>query len=248
MNYKFSNVSPRGPKGRARGGNLGEATLETRGEILGWTDTGGKWMWAHGLTQTLGLCPQGKLPDHQTLVKLSSLTHTTVGANGLLTQVQPKSRSVGLPSEANSHLPESELRGARRPFPRGKIEKLINLKKVRQKMGSDSDDQRDFEFFCLDNQWQSSGCILRRQCLTIMSLWLLEYMLLCRLIGFTCVNSSSEQFPFLCDLYKEQDPHTKIFFKIFVILAVEELGSRVNVTVTLCGWLRALHRSIYGPL
>ena len=74
------------------------------------------------------------------LVKLSSLTHTKVGANGLLTQVQPKSRSVGLPSEANSHLPESELRGARRPFPRGKIEKLINLKKVRQKVGSDSDD------------------------------------------------------------------------------------------------------------
>ena len=202
-------MSPRGPKGRARGGNLGEATLETRGEILGWTDTGGKWMWAHGLTQTLGLCPQGKLPDHQTLVKLSSLTHTTVGANGLLTQVQPKSRSVGLPSEANSHLPESELRGAR-PLPRGKIEKLINREKVRQKMGSDSDDRRDFKFFCLDNQCQSTGCMLRRQCLTIMSLWLLEYMFLCRLIDFTCVNSSSEQFAFLYDLYISQRNRTPI--------------------------------------
>ena len=67
-----------------------------------------------------------------------------MGANGVLTQVQPKSRSVGLPSEANSHLPESELRGARRPFPRGKIEKLINLEKVREKMAPDSDDRRDF--------------------------------------------------------------------------------------------------------
>ena len=34
-----------------------------------------------------------------------------------------------MPSEANSHLPESELRGAR-PLPRGKIEKLINLNKA----------------------------------------------------------------------------------------------------------------------
>ena len=55
----------------------------------------------------------------------------------------PKSRSVGLPSEANSHLPESELRGAR-PLPRGKIEKLINLEKVREKMAPDSDDRRNF--------------------------------------------------------------------------------------------------------
>ena len=68
-----------------------------------------------------------------------------MGANGVLTQVQPKSRSVGLPSEANSHLPESELRGAR-PLPKGKIEKQINLEKVRMEMGSDSDDRRNLEF------------------------------------------------------------------------------------------------------
>ena len=29
-------------------------------------------------------------------------------------------------------------------MPRGKIEKLINLEKVREKMASDSDDRRDF--------------------------------------------------------------------------------------------------------
>ena len=50
-----------------------------------------------------------------------------------------------MPSEANSHLPESELRGAR-PLPKGKIEKQINLEKVRMEMGSDSDDRRNLEF------------------------------------------------------------------------------------------------------
>ena len=138
VNLKFSNRGPRNPKGRARGGNLGEATLETRGEILGWTDTGGKWMWAHRLTQTLGLCPQGNTSDHLSILapcqKSLSLTHTRILLGvlmGILPQVQPKSRSVGLPSEANSHLPESELRGARRPLPRGKREKPINPDKVR---------------------------------------------------------------------------------------------------------------------
>ena len=166
-----------------------------------------------GCGHTASPRPSDSAPKANSLTikpKLSSLTHTSVGANGVLTQVQPKSRSVGLPSEANSHLPESELRGARRPFPRGKIEKLINREKVRQKMGSDSDDRRDFKFFCLDNQCQSTGCMLRRQCLTIMSLWLLEYMLLCRFIDFTCVNSSSEQFAFLYDLYISQRNRTPI--------------------------------------
>ena len=57
----FSILAPKALRGARAQGNLGEATLETRGEILGWTDTGGKWMWAHRLTQTLGLCPQGKV-------------------------------------------------------------------------------------------------------------------------------------------------------------------------------------------
>ena len=112
-------------------------------------------MWAHRLTQTLGLCPQGNTSDHLSILapcrKSLSLTHTRIllGANGVLTQVQPKSRSVGLPSEANSHLPESELRGARRPLPtRGKREKLINPEKVReQKMASDSEGSMSSRIF-----------------------------------------------------------------------------------------------------
>ena len=52
----FSILAPKTLRGGRAQGNLGEATLETRGEILGWTDTGGKWMWAHRcLSQTLGL-------------------------------------------------------------------------------------------------------------------------------------------------------------------------------------------------
>ena len=53
---RLFNLGPKTLRGARAQGNLGEATLETRGEILGWTDTGGKWMWAHRcLSQTLGL-------------------------------------------------------------------------------------------------------------------------------------------------------------------------------------------------
>jgi hypothetical protein len=38
---------PGTPQGEKYRWALGEATLENLGEILGWTDTSGKWMWAH---------------------------------------------------------------------------------------------------------------------------------------------------------------------------------------------------------
>ena len=157
MNCKFSNLSPETQKGCAHWGNLGEAALETRGEILGWTDTGGKWMWAHRLTQTLGLCPQGKV---SLSFSNSRVPKIFLGANGILLQVQFKSRSVGLllKKKANSHLPESELRGAREADQLRKGKRLENRR-----------------------VWKCSRALaaerrFRRQCLTIMSLWFLEFM------------------------------------------------------------------------
>ena len=83
-----------------------------------------------------------------------------LGANGILLQVQFKSRSVGLllKKKANSHLPESEFRGAREADQPRKGKRLENRR-----------------------VWKCSRALaaerrFRRQCLTIMSLWFLEFM------------------------------------------------------------------------
>ena len=83
-----------------------------------------------------------------------------LGANGILLQVQFKSRSVGLllKKKANSHLPESELRGAREADQLRKGKRLENRRA------------------CKCSRALAAERRFRRQCLTIMSLWFLEFM------------------------------------------------------------------------
>ena len=109
-NFKFEPPRPEGA--RARGGISGKQHWRLGERYLdGQTPVGS------GCGHIASPRPSDSAPKAKSLYPFQTPGSSKIflGANGILLQVQFKSRSVGLllKKKANSHLPESELRGAR---------------------------------------------------------------------------------------------------------------------------------------
>ena len=153
--FKFEPPRPEGA--RARGGISGKQHWRLGERYLdGQTPVGS------GCGHIASPRPSDSAPKAKSLYPFQTPGSSKIflGANGILLQVQFKSRSVGLllKKKANSHLPESELRGAREADQLRKGKRLENRR-----------------------VWKCSRALaaerrFRRQCLTIMSLWFLEFM------------------------------------------------------------------------